>query len=188
MSQAQSIAVDAAAGFLRATKQQKCPRQGVIHDVNQIQTWPKQVEVSRSSFKEEQYGGYTADAGFIATAQDVGIYGSEGVLASEAASCQLEIYGSSSYPFAALHAQFWLVELWKQPTGRTLDLYDHYHGRYPPPQPNQPTKTMAKAATVVSFASTNYYHFVLEANAIQHSEYRALGCSAWHVCMPICMV
>ena len=42
------------------------------------------------------------------------------------------------------------------------ELYDHYDRKFPPPEPNKKVKRIPAAASVMQFAATNYYHFIME--------------------------
>jgi len=75
--------------------------------------------------------------------------------------CQFNLYGSSSWPFLLLHGELWIEEVWKG-IPRQFLLYDHFHGRYPRPDPSSVPKRLASAASVVSYAASNYYHFLME--------------------------
>ena len=55
------------------------------------------------------------------TAEQVGLYGQAAVVAvqsgygtEEEGECGLDLYGSSAWPYVAVHGNFWLEELWKK--------------------------------------------------------------------------
>lgn len=86
-----------------------------------------------------------------------------------AAACPLLIFGGASWPFQALHKAFWLSqETWR--ADAAVKLFDHTakggSGSRPAtwmrqgPQPAR--STYPRLASLVSYASTDFYHFVLE--------------------------
>ena len=66
-------------------------------------------------------GEFSSTAGHIVTAEQVGLYGQAAVVAvqsgygtEEEGECGLDLYGSSAWPYVAVHGNFWLEELWKK--------------------------------------------------------------------------
>ena len=120
-----------------------------------------------------------ARTAFVATLTGrAGLYGEEGVVASKQdsssagdGSCALHIFGSASWPFLGLHKAFWLSqETWR--ADRAVALFDYTKrggsSSSDPPQwmqhgPQPAKRTTARVASLVGYASTEFYHFVLEA-------------------------
>ena len=86
-----------------------------------------------------------------------------------AAACPLLIFGGASWPFQALHKAFWLSEeTWR--TDGAVKLYDHTaaggsgsrSGTWMRLGPQPARSTYPRLASLVNYASTDFYHFVLE--------------------------
>eukprot|EP00658_Telonema_sp_P-2_P084209 TRINITY_DN9288_c0_g1_i1.p1 TRINITY_DN9288_c0_g1~~TRINITY_DN9288_c0_g1_i1.p1 ORF type:complete len:360 (-),score=72.65 TRINITY_DN9288_c0_g1_i1:869-1948(-) len=161
-AEAQDASRDGIAGFMRAFGNQGkgalCPRSTELHPVENL---PDLLESTPAGAGAEQYHVWEAQPGFVLTARNVSLYGQSAVVAHRStAECTLHVYGSSTWPYLGLHGEFWLEEIWKH--SKQFELFDNFLQKFPPPDPSKPVKKLAKAALLVQFASTNYYHFVME--------------------------
>ena len=190
----QHIALRSAVAFDRALaaaekrqKKAKCPRSYRVFSVEELAGMSVGASVQqihilkrlvRSAENDAKYPAYEqifqrahsdvrpedpAD-GFIAMIRDASLSGPNGVITRKG-KCRLDVIGTSSWPYLALHGDFWLSETWR--SNSTLLVYDQsLSRRYQPPSPGSIKRgrtVIRKAATIVDFATTNFYHFLLVA-------------------------
>ena len=102
------------------------------------------------------------------------LHGPEAVAVVErggnAAGCHARIHGGSAWPYQPLHASLWVSEeTWRR--DGAVKLYDHRgrpgaadsSDRRPPWVPLPPPYTVPRLATIVGFASREFFHFLMEA-------------------------
>ena len=101
----------------------------------------------------------------ISTLKDAWLSGPQGVI-SKLHKCRLHVWETFESPFVEWHGNMWLAEDWK--TNTSLGIYDHsLKRRFPPPGPSQYRTARrhikGRAASLVGFSPTNYYHWLMGA-------------------------
>ena len=96
---------------------------------------------------------------YVANVRNARISGPSGTITT-VSECSLHYYSTSSWPHVPVHGDLWLSEVWK--TNESMSFYDHsLEFKYPPPAPpfRDPPR-IHSAATVIDFATTNFFHFL----------------------------
>eukprot|EP00927_Polykrikos_kofoidii_P015540 TRINITY_DN16924_c0_g1_i1.p1 TRINITY_DN16924_c0_g1~~TRINITY_DN16924_c0_g1_i1.p1 ORF type:complete len:688 (-),score=124.24 TRINITY_DN16924_c0_g1_i1:132-2195(-) len=140
-----------------------------------IYDWPASLVTNESSalstletVLEEAETGYGPDAVFkdrgayVASFDNIGLSGNDGIIVDEA-RCQ--IFMASGGFAINLHANLQLLEIWgdqPMPHGPKFQWYDKSRGKLPQNGQVESPVEVEKAASILQFADTSYFHLLTE--------------------------
>jgi tetratricopeptide (TPR) repeat protein len=157
-------------------RKKACPRKTRLHSVGTVATTSKKLDFVRSKIEmtvEEpdvhfpasdavyrtQYDSDTIRDVYLNELRDATLSGPDGVI-SKIVKCKLHVFATSEFPVVAMHANLWLAEDWK--SNESFGIYDHsLERKYSPPNPSQRNTLVEEAATLISFSSIVFYHWMM---------------------------